>query len=80
MFYQVIPSMEHKYYDYQDGLFKYFINKECEVCGDKCEWGEDIKQYYRCCHYCCPYALYQIPWCINCGCKVKRVHNHYNSL
>jgi len=75
MFNQVIPTFQDKDYDKDDNLLRCFINKYCECCGEECEWGEDIKQYYKCPHYCCPYTLTQIPWCINCGCKEKRVHN-----
>ena len=66
MFNAVIPDCKKKFYDFEDNLNKQFYNKNCEVCGEECEWDkEDIKQYFRCCHYNCPLLFQYMNHCIN---------------
>ena len=74
MFNAIIPDCKKKYFDIEDKLNKNFYNKNCEVCGEECEWDdkEEIKQYFRCCHYNCPLLFHYMNHCINCGCDRRR--------
>ena len=74
MFNAVIPTFEDQDFDVEDDLYECFIDKYCEICGEDCEWEkEDIKQYFRCCHYNCPLLFSYMHHCINCGCDRRRI-------
>ena len=76
MYNQVIPHFNFKSEKSERFLTKNFINKECENSSStNCK---DIKQYFRCPHYCCGDTLSQLNYCINCECDRRRIIKDIN--